>query len=125
MPQEHAAFFSANTSALEAWFNNVDADRSGAISVAELQEVGGKYIRAVKLLEQGLQSTLKKNLVTNVSAAIGAVLAEAGVPSKMMRGVILTARCAGLVGHLFEEMNNPAGHPLWIGAQEAVDYQAS
>jgi citrate synthase len=95
------------------------------ISVAELQEVGGKYIRAVKLLEQGLQSTLKKNLVTNVSAAIGAVLAEAGVPSKMMRGVILTARCAGLVGHLFEEMNNPAGHQLWIGAQEAVDYQAS
>ena len=38
MPQEHAAFFSANTSALEAWFNNVDADRSGAISVAELQK---------------------------------------------------------------------------------------
>jgi hypothetical protein len=38
-----------------------------------------------------------------------------------MRGIVLTARCAGLVGHLQEEMNNPAGHALWVGAQGGVD----
>ena len=34
----------------------------------------------------------------------------------------LTARCAGLVGHLVEEMSNPSAHELWVGAQEGVDY---
>ena len=57
-----------------------------------------------------------------ISMAIGAVLGEAGVPSAMMRGVVLTARCAGLVGHLFEEMQNPAAPELWVGAQSAVEY---
>ena len=37
MPQEQA-FYAANTSALRQWFQSVDADSSGAISVAELQK---------------------------------------------------------------------------------------
>jgi len=83
----------------------------------------GAYITAMKLLETTLNQETGRQLVTNISAAIGAVLAEAGVPSRMMRGVVLTARCAGLVGHLFEEMNNPVAHAMWEGAQEAVSYE--
>jgi len=41
----------------------------------------------------------------------------------MMRGIVLTARCAGLVGHLHEEMQNPAAHELWVGARTNVDYE--
>jgi citrate synthase len=40
----------------------------------------------------------------------------------MMRGVVLTARCAGLVGHLLEEMQQPVADALWRGAQAEVDY---
>lgn len=43
----------------------------------------------------------------------------------MMRGIVLTARCAGLVGHLAEEMNDPAAPAMWQGAQDAVDYKAN
>jgi citrate synthase len=50
-------------------------------------------------------------------------MAEAGIPSGMMRGIVLTARCAGLVGHLFEEMHRPAAPAMWEAAQSAVDYQ--
>ena len=81
----------------------------------------GEYIEAMRTLETALSEELGKTLVTNISAAIAAVLAEAGVPSSLMRGIVLTARCAGLVGHLHEEMNNPAGHQLWVAAQEGVD----
>ena len=81
----------------------------------------GDYIEAMRTLETALSEELGKTLVTNISAAIAAVLAEAGVPSSLMRGIVLTARCAGLVGHLHEEMNNPAGHQLWVAAQEGVD----
>lgn len=83
----------------------------------------GTFIDAMYLLQDTLREELGKPLVTNISAAMGAVLAEAGVPSGMMRGVVLTARCAGLVGHLFEEMRQPAAPAMWEAAQSAVDYQ--
>jgi citrate synthase len=81
----------------------------------------GTFLDAVGTLQQALRDELRKPLVMNVSAAIGAALGEAGVPSAMMRGIVLTARCAGLVGHLFEEMRDPAAPALWGGAQDAVD----
>jgi len=92
------------------------------IEVCESVGVEGHFIAAMRLLERVLREELGKPLVTNISAAMGAVLAEAGVPSAMMRGVVLTARCAGLVGHLFEEMNNPAAPALWEGAQQPVSF---
>jgi citrate synthase len=91
------------------------------IEVCEAAGTGGEFIVAMRLLEQALNEVLDRRLVTNISAAIGAVLGEAGVPSALMRGIVLTARCAGLVGHLYEEMSNPSGHALWLGAQGAVD----
>lgn len=91
------------------------------IEVAEQAGAAGDGIEAMRTLESSLNEVLGKRLVTNISAAIAAVLAEARVPSTMMRGVVLTARCAGLVGHLFEEMRSPAAHAMWMGAQSRVD----
>ena len=75
------------------------------------------------LLEKTLSDELGKEIVTNVSAAIGAVLAEASIPNEMMRGIVITARCAGIIGHLQEENTNPIANDLWEGAQKAVDYK--
>ena len=94
------------------------------IEVAVEIGVDGNVIAAMKQLEASLQQVTGKKLVTNISAAIAAVLGEAGIPAPLMRGLVLTARCAGLVGHLYEEMNNPAAHDLWVSAQAGVDYEA-
>ncbi len=91
------------------------------VEVCEAAGAKGDFIAAMRTLESALNEVLGKQLVTNISAAIGAVLGEAGVPSTLMRGIVLTARCAGLVGHLHEEMSNPAGHALWTGAQGNVE----
>lgn len=93
------------------------------LEIAEQSGSSGDYLRLMRLLEQVLCEQTGKTLVTNISAAIGAVLAEASIPSQMMRGIVLTARCAGLVGHIAEEMQNPAAHAMWQGAQDAVDYR--
>jgi citrate synthase len=77
------------------------------LAVCEEAGCDGRYIAAMNTLEAALNRALGKQLVTNISAAIGAALAEAGMPSAMMRGVILVARCAGLVGHLLEENAAP------------------
>ena len=100
-----------------------DARVNRLITVAREAGAGGEFIAAMELLETSLRETLGKPLVTNISAAIAAVLGEAGVPSALMRGIVLTARCAGLVGHLYEEMNKPAAHDMWVAAQSAVDYE--
>ena len=83
----------------------------------------GAHIAAMYALEAALNEALGKQLVTNISAAIGAALAEAQVPSGMMRGIILVARCAGLVGHLFEESQQPIADDMWKGAQEPIRYE--
>lgn len=93
------------------------------LQVAREAEVEGVYLGALELLENAVQEVINKSLVMNVSAAIAAVLGEAGVPAPLMRGIVLTARCAGLVGHLYEEMNNPIGHELWFSAKERIAYQ--
>ena len=93
------------------------------LEIATAAGIGGEYVKAMRLLETCLQEALNRPLVVNVSAAIAAVLGEAGVPAAMMRGVVLTARCAGLAGHLFEEMNNPIANTLWLDGKRNVEYR--
>jgi citrate synthase len=83
----------------------------------------GDFVQALAVLEEAVEKELGRKLVTNVSAAIGAALGEAGVPPKAVRGIVLTARCAGLAGHVYEEMNNPVSQAMWDAAEGAVDYE--
>jgi citrate synthase len=83
----------------------------------------GDFVQALAVLEDAVEKELSRKLVTNVSAAIGAALGEAGVPPKAVRGIVLTARCAGLAGHVYEEMNNPVSQAMWDAAEGAVDYE--
>ena len=99
--------------------------------VARLLEIVGKsgvkgdYIKAMLLLETALEQELGRKLPTNISAAIAAALSEAGIPASIMRGIVLTARCAGLVGHLLEEMQAPAADAMWQAVEEAVPFEKS
>jgi citrate synthase len=77
---------------------------------------------AMMALEQAISTALGRPLVMNVSAALAAILGAAQVPAPMMRGVVLVARCAGLVGHVLEEQASPVGDALWQGAEAAVTY---
>lgn len=93
------------------------------IDIARDAGAKGKHIQAMNLLEECLEKELGKKLPTNISAAIAAVLGEADIPSSIMRGIILTARCGGLVGHLQEELDNPSADAMWKAAEEAVPFE--
>jgi citrate synthase len=82
----------------------------------------GVYLKTLELLESCVEAEIGRPLVTNISAAIGAALGEAGLPAKAMRGIVLTARCAGLAGHLLEESERPIGEPMWKAVEEAISY---
>jgi citrate synthase len=94
------------------------------IEIARAHGARGDYIQALGLLESALVEVLGRALPTNVSAAIAVVLREAEIPTEAMRGIVLTARCAGLAGHLLEEMHTPAGDDIWHAAEDAVPYRS-
>ena len=85
----------------------------------------GEYLDAMHLLGVAIKTASGKNIVINVNAAIGAVLLEAGIPPEIARGFNLIARCAGLIGHLLEEIEEPAGYRIWQLADEGVPYAPS
>lgn len=95
------------------------------IEIAEKAGAKGEYIQTMYLLEECLEKELGKKLPTNISAAIGAVLAEAGIPTKIMRGIVLTARCGGLVGHLLEEQENPSADAMWKAIEAEVPFESA
>jgi len=90
--------------------------------VARAAGAKGEYLDAMYLLGDAIKTASGKNIVINVNAAIGAVLLEADIPPTIARGFNLIARCAGLVGHLLEEQQEPAGYTIWQAAEHAVPY---
>ncbi len=93
------------------------------IEIARAKGAPGRYIEALSLLESAISEVLGRPLPTNVSAAIAVVLREAEIPTEAMRGVVLTARCAGLAGHLLEEMRDHSAEEMWQAVERAVPYQ--
>ena len=93
------------------------------IEIVKAVGAKGDYIQALSTLERAVNKVLGKKLVTNVSAAIAVALGEAGVPAKAARGIVLTARCAGLAGHVFEESQAPIAPAMWNAVTSAIDYE--
>ncbi|MDH4276740.1 MAG: citryl-CoA lyase [Acidimicrobiia bacterium] len=66
---------------------------------------------------------LGRELPLNGAGVCGAVLADIDLPMGVMRGFALLARCAGLLGHLAEEMTDPVGHDIYMTVDRNTDYQ--
>lgn len=90
--------------------------------IAVGRELGaeGSYLDACETLGTALCTAAGKTIPTNVSLGIAALLAEAGLPADMFRGVVLIARCAGLVGHIAEEIMDPSADLIWKSAEHAM-----
>jgi citrate synthase len=102
---------------------DVDPRSKRLTDIAKAAGGKGDYIAALETLQKAVATVIGKPIVTNVSAAIAAALCEAGVPSKAARGIVLTARCAGLAGHLLEESESPTGDAMWNAVTDAVRYE--
>jgi citrate synthase len=101
----------------------VDPRVTRLLEILKAAGAKGDYVRALSTLEQAVQKVIGRNLVTNATAAIAAALGEAGVPARAVRGIVLTARCAGLAGHVLEESERPVGATIWDAVTKAVTYE--
>jgi citrate synthase len=94
-------------------------------AVAEGAGCAGRHGEAARAVERALPVVLGKPLAMNVSAAIAAVLLDAGYPLLALKGVPLLARTASLVAHLLEEQYRPIGFVLSHAAACAIDYDGA
>ena len=80
------------------------------------------FVHIAEAIEKVLPGLTGRDLRLNVSAAIPAVLLDVGFPAEALKGVPILARCAGLIGHLTEELAQPIGFALSYQATREQRY---
>ena len=92
------------------------------LAVATEVGLAGRHIEIAVLVERLVPGIWGKPLAMNVSAAIAAVLLDAGYPLLAVKGVPILARTAGLIAHLTEEQHRPIGFVIADSGSSAIDY---
>lgn len=79
------------------------------------QETGllGPHLRLLDALAAEIWSRHGKALPVNGAGAGGAALSDLGFHWSVVRGFAVAARAVGLVGHLWEEQQEPMGQSIW------------
>lgn len=95
--------------------------------LAYARELGtaGPHVQALESLVEALPESYGRALPMNVSAAIPAILLDAGFPLHALLGIPMVARTSSLVAHLYEEKESRLGFKLAARAEEGVRYEAA
>ena len=91
-------------------------------AVAESENVPGLHIGALRILSAQVDKVYGRHITINATGATAALLGEIGIPQKIMRGVAVVSRSAGLVGHILEESRKPSAVFIWETVDEAIPY---
>ena len=82
----------------------------------------GPHLKLFAAVGRVHPAIIGRTLPLNGVGVCGAALADLGFPPDLLRGFALLARTAGLLGHLAEEMRNPAGPGIYREADEHLRY---
>ena len=94
-------------------------------AIAERLGAAAGHVEVIRETERQIPAVVGRSLLMNVSAAIPAVLLDAGFPLEGLKGVPLLARAASLIGHLIEESARPIGFHMSEAAAAAVRYDGA
>ena len=83
----------------------------------------GPHLELFAAVGRAHPGVLDKTLPLNGAGVCGAVLADIDVPPSIIRGIALLARCAGLLGHLAEEVADPIANDIYLSVDRHTDYQ--
>ena len=97
-----------------------DPRTSRIYAIAEEQGLDGPHLRALRLVAAAHRKATGKTLPINGAGVGGAALADLGFPARIVRGMALLARTAGLVAHLEEEHERPLGMQLFLDVERGA-----
>jgi citrate synthase len=90
------------------------------VRISDEEGVHGPHLRLFEAIGRVHPQVLGRTLPLNGAGTCGAVLADLGLPTGMLRGFALLARTAGLLGQIAEEQRRPLGMDLY----EVIDRNA-
>ncbi len=79
------------------------------IAIGQQLEVAGKHMALALAMEAATVRHMGRRLWLNAVGVCGALLSDMGFPATLAKGVMLAARCVGLVAHVYEEMQRERG----------------
>jgi citrate synthase len=93
------------------------------IRIAREEGQYGSHLALFEAVGRVAPELLGRPLPLNGAGACGAALADLGIPIGLLRGVVLLARCAGLLGHLAEEMRHPVAGEIFADVESHAVYR--
>lgn len=93
------------------------------LRLAQESELVGPHTRLMLKLEEQAKSPSGSTLPLNAPGMCGALLSDMGFDARILRGIAVVSRSAGVVGHLAEEIRAPLGETLWYLAERETTYQ--
>ncbi len=91
------------------------------IRIADEEGLHGPHLRLFEAVGRVHPQVLGRTLPLNGAGTCGAVLADLGLPTGILRGFALLARTAGLLGQIAEEQRRPLGMDMY----QVIDRNAS
>ena len=93
------------------------------LELADERGVSGPYVALARAFREAVAEAWGRPLTMNVSMPIAAVMLDLGFPATVVKAVPILARTAGLLAHLAEERESPAGFTMAKAAEDAVTYR--
>jgi citrate synthase len=91
-------------------------------ALADQRKAASKHVAFIRALAPIVDEIWQRHLPININGAIAAIMLDLDFPLEALRGIPILARCAGLIGHLYEETKRPIGFLLAHHAEAAVRY---
>lgn len=92
------------------------------IRIAREEDQYGPHLALFEAVGRVGPEVLGRALPLNGAGTCGAMLADLGIPLDLLRGVVLLARCAGLLGHLAEEVRRPIANEIFRDVETHAVY---
>ncbi|RLV50566.1 citryl-CoA lyase [Nocardioides mangrovicus] len=94
------------------------------IQIAHEEGLYGPHLALFEAVGRVHPGVLGKTLPLNGAGVSGAALADLGIPQELLRGTVLLARCAGLLGHIAEEIRRPVANDVYMTVDRNAVYVA-
>jgi len=104
---------------------NGDPRTDTIVALAREEGVFGDHLALYEAMGRMASRVIGRAIPLNGAGACGAAMADVGIPVELLRGVALLARCAGLLGHLAEELRHPLAHSVYHDLESRAVYDAS
>jgi citrate synthase len=92
------------------------------IRIAREEGLYGPHLALFEAVGRVHPRVLGRTLPLNGAGVGGAALADLGLPLELLRGVALLARCAGLLGHIAEEIRRPVADAVYMTVDRGAEY---